>query len=252
MRIVHLGDLHLDAKSLGVSRFDESYHALCMAVGDAIEWKADLLLCTGDFFDPDCGPVAYSCLRVLQEQVVLARARGVRVALLAGNHDVQEDGSGTTVLTPLLPLARSDYGVDLHVLERPGSVLVGTARDGRGVLLHALPFTASSHDYDPAAFMRAAPNTPDMHHVIASHLNVRGIMPGEETNEMPRGRAMELPLEVLAERFPSALVLQGHIHQRQTFRSDVPGCPPIHVAGAVMRITMGERDHEPAYTRVEF
>jgi DNA repair exonuclease SbcCD nuclease subunit len=227
MRLVACSDPHFDRVTCGVPRFEEVKDSMKATVEAAIEHRATAWLCLGDIMDPDCGPVAFKVLELLLSLTTRLLSHGIRPVFLAGNHDVVESGEGTSTLTPL----RSVKGVSLF--ERPGTLDLG-----EGVELLALPFTPSSHGYDVAEFVRDNLR-PGM--VVLSHLVVPGITPGSETTEMPRGREVRLPVDLLKEN----LVLQGHFHKRQIFEGN------IHVIGSLARLTFGEEQNEPGYLLVE-
>jgi DNA repair exonuclease SbcCD nuclease subunit len=146
-----------------------------------------------------------------------------------------EDGIGDTTLSPLRGLHRDDF---VHVVERPKRVVIGD------VHFACLPFTASSHGYDVEEKLREmTAASPRPRTVVLSHLNVPGIVPGEETTEMPRGREITLPEKLAHER--ACLVLQGHFHRRQT--------TPLgtRVVGSLARLTFGEENNRPGFLVVE-
>jgi len=234
-----VSDLHLDAVTMGVPRFPELEQALAHTVQVAAQQKVDAYVFLGDLCDPDSGPTVFKCVELaIRTARCLADAYGIRSYWLAGNHDVIEDGSGLTTLGPIRP-ALGSHGM---VIEHPTS----WALDGATFV--ALPFTATSHAYDPAKFL--ADHLPTGAHggpyVVLSHLNVPGIIPGEETTEMPRGRDITLPLELLAR--PDVLVLQGHYHRQQVHRH--MGAV-VNVCGSLARLTHGEEEHTPGYLLCE-
>jgi DNA repair exonuclease SbcCD nuclease subunit len=261
--VVSTGDWHGDAYLHGTSRFDEVARAVRKSVDVAIERRASLYVFGGDLCDPDSGPVVFRCVELAVECAIRLADGGIPSLWVPGNHDVLEDGSGDSVLSPLRPLcgdgggvlcALSGYGVALSA--RPGVYFC----DGFAVV--TLPFAPTSHAYDPASHLETvAPSLvgadgdlrirPDKRVLIVSHLSVPGIVPGEETTEMPRGREVSLPLEVLATKFPGAVVSQHHYHRRHSFRSKVRGCPSIHVAGSLARLTHGEEDYVPGINLLE-
>ena len=236
MKMLVVSDLHLDAATMGVPRLPELERSLDQAVHHAADAKVDEFVFLGDLADPDIGSGALvRALDVLVRVVMKLRcAYGISSKLLVGNHDVIEDGSGDTTLSPL----RGIEGVT--VLDHPTSWVKGD------LFFVALPYTATSHGYDVRDFL--AKHLTDQPTVVLSHLAVEGIQPGEETKEMPRGREVLLPLDMLEN--PKHLVLQGHYHKGQTFVS--PGGAQVHVVGSLARLTFGEEGNEPGYLIVEW
>jgi DNA repair exonuclease SbcCD nuclease subunit len=241
MKIVCTSDWHLDAVTLGVRRFPELKSAVGKSVDAAIAAKADAYVFVGDLCDPDSGPCVFRCLELAQRTALTLLDNGIKSYWVAGNHDVIEDGSGDTTLTPLFAMP---LGID--VFDRPGSAdpCLGD------VMFTFLPYTATSHAYDPeSALVKHVGALPveGLKHVVFSHLSVPGIVPGEETTEMPRGREVTLPVEFFKGR-DDIVVIQGHYHRRQKFSR---GGVDVHVVGSLARLTFGEQEHEPGYLIVE-
>lgn len=228
---------------MGVARFPELERAVMASVQAAVGVEADAYLFLGDLCDPDCGSVAFRCVELLQRATVmlLEGLQRVQVHHIAGNHDVCEDGSGDTTLTPLRALEHHTDRVYVH--ERPRMIdLQHVNPDGSVEILwmQTLPFCATSHAYDPAALPGLM--TAD---VIAGHLAVPGAQPGEETTEMPRGREVLFPLDRIAERAtPPRLLLNGHYHRRQHTNG-------VHIPGSLARLTYAERDNAPGWLVVD-
>lgn len=240
MRIVAISDLHLDHVTAGVPRFDEISEVVLAAVNNAIITRADLFVCLGDVFDPDSGSIVFKCATFLLQVAQQLASREIPSCWVAGNHDVIEDGSGFTTLSPLRMFKKNPY---VHLFEKPGSVMLKG-----GVEFVAFPFTATSHPYNPMDVV-----LPEGPAIIGSHLHVAGIQPGEETTELPRGREVLLPYEHLdqARRRKDTLLLSGHYHKRQRF-TPPGGRLPIEVIGTPARLTFGESNNVPGYLTIEF
>jgi len=212
-KIVAVSDLHLDWVTRGVSRFEEARGALNQAVECALKIDADLFLFAGDICNPDSGSRVFRCMRAAQDAAMSLSLAGIDNLWLAGNHDVIEDGSGETTLEPL-----KSIGGSTTVLDTPQTWAVQGSPTSNPVTVEvlALPFTATSHAYDPAAFVRDALKRADMRDkplIVLSHLNINGIVPGEETSDMPRGRDVFLPASLLVSA--ATVVIQGHYHRRE-------------------------------------
>jgi DNA repair exonuclease SbcCD nuclease subunit len=241
MRAVVVSDLHGDAITMGVARFAEIESSLWMAAKYAIEIKADKFICLGDVCDPDSGSRTFRVIRLLVAVAATLSDRGIDVIFLAGNHDVIEDGSGETTLEPLRGLYRDagDIG-NVFVIDRPSVGSFSSASTFGNFV--ALPFTATSHTYDPEKFVRE--NWPkDGSVIVLAHLGIEGIQPGEETTDMPRGRDVFLPLAEI-QRHEPIMILSGHYHTPQYFKG-------VHVVGSLARLTASAKNDKPGYLVVE-
>jgi hypothetical protein len=108
------------------------------------------------------------------------------------------------------------------------------------VLLCALPFTASSHSYDPQKYVDST--WKDARRVIvAGHLSIEGVQPGEETKDLPRGRDVMWPH---IDKSNCVLQIAGHYHRRQVHRG-------IQIVGSPARFAFGERDNDPGFLVIE-
>jgi DNA repair exonuclease SbcCD nuclease subunit len=252
VRALFTGDWHSDASTYGVSRHDDVVKAVKQTVEAAVSQKVDLYCFGGDLCDPDD---AIACLRALKLAMwaagTLARA-GIPQVWQAGNHDVFEDGSGDTTLTPLYSMA-STLAQWMWVVEIPTTVRVRNCSP-----VYTLPFTASSHPYDPAKELRTMCTEQETNNgahgegFVMSHLAFPGIQPGEETTEMPRGREVVFPVDELARLRPDRrddwLVAQFHYHRRQTLRLPFA---TVLVPGSAARLAFGEEDNTPGFLLVD-
>jgi DNA repair exonuclease SbcCD nuclease subunit len=247
MKILATGDWHLDAHTAGVPRFDDVKRAIEQTVQAAAAEQVDLYLFMGDLSDPDRGRAFAAAGYACEIATRLLLGWGIASVWLTGNHDVVEDGSGASTLSPLAGVARSwsvvRGGEDLVVADGP---LVLPCFLGRQVDVIALPFTPFCRSYDPAVFLREAAfvcRSPRV--LIAGHLNLEGITPGSETLDMPRGRDVFFPIEeALATFGDRAILLNGHYHERQVYRG-------VQVVGSLERLGFGELRNEPGYLLVE-
>jgi DNA repair exonuclease SbcCD nuclease subunit len=239
MRGLAFSDVHQDFVTEGQPRFNDIGIAVDRVVEHAIREKVDRVFFLGDWGDPDKNLSIFRCIRTMIDVAMALSDHGIHFHAIPGNHDVIEDGSGATTLTPLVELSlRMDH---IHVHERPDF------GDFAGLDVIALPFTPLSHTYDPVQVINDAyclRGNQDQPLVILSHLVVEGIQPGEETTEMPRGRDIILPHRLIGELWPHALILQGHYHRRQKFEN-------VNVVGSLVKLTFDEEDHHPGYVVVE-
>jgi DNA repair exonuclease SbcCD nuclease subunit len=235
MKIVVASDLHADWTSLGVSRFAEVEESAHKVVDHAVRVGAEAFLFPGDLADPDTGGGTFRAQALAVEMAMALAHHDIISVWLSGNHDVCEDGTGQCVLAPLGAL--SMYEPKIHVATRPRVVWLDN-----DVAVLCLPFIPASHGVDMAEAAREL--WPEAHRIIVlSHLTIPGIVPGTETNDMPRGREVLYPL---AETVRAAARIQGHYHQRQMFDPG-DGGPPIIIPGALARLGFGEQDHDPGF-----
>jgi DNA repair exonuclease SbcCD nuclease subunit len=242
MKILCFSDVHLDWITQGVSRYAEISSLVDSIVDKVEEEDVDVVVFAGDMSDPDSGPVVFRALRTMLLLATRLIENQRKFIVVAGNHDVIEDGSGTTTLSPLT--AFKSY--HLAVFEQPG-VVDFVSRRGEKVRFVALPFTATSHPYDPVEFMRRVVWHPGAKAVVISHLTVPGIVPGEEVLEMPRGREVLYPVDSEAN---VSLILQGHYHRRQ-YLNIGKAKTPMQVIGSMVTLCFGEAMNTPGYIIVE-
>jgi len=78
------------------------------------------------------------------------------------------------------------------------------------------------------------------------------VEPGEEANELQRGRDVAYPvdaIEALTKRLGvPAVLIQGHYHRAQTVT--LKGLE-IHIPGSLARLTFNEEGHAPGYLILE-
>lgn len=238
MILVVVSDLHGDRDTLGVSRAPEVATALDEAVQYAIEVEADAFICLGDIADPDSGSAFHAMAMCIEQAHVLAQHEIMNV-WIAGNHDVWEDGTGATCLSPLAAIERRDGANGLiRVAEQPRVIELPDKHS-----LFCLPYTPVSHNYDPReAATHAFAANHDRKIITAGHLMLAGIHPGEETVEMPRGRDVAYPIEETAK---STMRLCGHYHTRQTTAEG------IIIPGSLCRFTFSDEKLEPGFLSIE-
>lgn len=241
MRVVVASDWHVDWSTLGVSRWKEIEAAVTESVDYAIKNEAGLYLFPGDLADPDTGGASWRAAALIITAATRLSRAGVRLVAIPGNHDVCEDGSGKTTLTPLAAL--EDLLPGVYVAEEPRLIWLG-GDPGKYLYVLALPFTAASHGYDTQLTACALwPEEPGARVIVLSHLTVPGIHPGTETTEMPRGREVLYPFHS-TER--AILRVQGHYHHRQLFTAPDNG-PPLVIPGAIARLAFGEENNDPSF-----
>jgi DNA repair exonuclease SbcCD nuclease subunit len=249
VKFVFASDWHHDWVTCGVPRKDDVEKAVVQSVSAAVEMEADGYFFTGDLCDPDDGPSVIRAVRFAMEAAAELARHAVPSFWLAGNHDVVEDGSGETTLSPLKVLGDPERcAKPIYVLDRPRLMLAMGVPERRFNVL-ALPFTATSHRYDPVATVGTfPPHGMSQPLIVVGHLTIPGVQPGEETTEMPRGRDVVFPFAEVARAKP-AFVVNGHYHRRQTF--EAPNGLRIHIPGSLARLTFAEEKNEPAFLVAE-
>lgn len=225
MLIVAVSDLHLDAVTHGVSRFQEVTKAVDQSVQYAIAQRASAYMFLGDLCDPDSGPIVFRCIEVAIRAAVRLHQHLIPSLWLAGNHDVIEAKEAGTTLSPLRSL-----GLDaVYVLEEP------RVFSPKGLFqVCALPFTPSVRPYDPE---KAIPD--EGVDVCIGHLNIEGLAPGSETTEMPRGREVMFPVDKAVSK--SKLVIGGHYHKQQRTPEGV------YIVGSSAVLSFGEEFNSPGF-----
>ena len=231
MKIVTSSDWHHDASTAGFRRAEDVARAAQAVVDAAIEEKVDYFFFLGDLTDPDVG--AFAANEMAIRRALMLAEHGIESYWLVGNHDVVEDGLGTHAMLPLSAVAKVFAEPEVMSPE-PGLRII------------CLPYTSTARSYDPEKEIRAAhAMIPDGSKVIVlSHLMLEGISAGSETNDMPRGRDVFLPYQLIFELWPHALVLSGHYHEQQNFHG-------VNIPGSLVRLTRGEVDNKPGYLVIE-
>jgi len=240
MKVVISSDYHTDRRTAGVSRYDEIRAAAHQTVDVAIAERADAWAFLGDLCDPEDGEEVARGLELMLELESRLRRERIKRILIAGNHDVVESGQGRTVLSPLRALVSSADG-GLHIAETPGCLRVGD------VAILLLPYPPVSRPFDLADYARAMVKDELARGlrtglVLAHATYIPGVVEGEETLEMPRGRVVELPVGVIPEGWTT---VNGHFHTPQV----TPG--GVIVPGALARLTKGEASNEPRFIVLE-
>ena len=233
MKIVVCGDWHLDWMTAGVERFDEVAAAVNQAINYAAQ-HADLFVFLGDLCDPESPRAWRACAFALER----ATALSIPSVWIPGNHDVVDDGHGTTTLSPLAAIEDDR----IQVAEAPVVLTFGE------VQVLCFPYVSRANLYDPEDVVRKMPATGGPV-VMLSHLCLESAGQGSESAEMARGREMFLPAKALVERdLNVAVVLNGHYHQRQEV---VEHGLKVQCAGSLAKLTRGERHNAPAFLVVE-
>lgn len=239
MKLLITSDWHGDWVTHGVRRFAEITAAVDETVRAAVENDVAGYVFMGDLCNPDAGSSVFRTIELALRTAMRLHDARIPSIWVAGNHDVIEDGTKDTTLSPLRALGAA-RGV--HVFEEPGVCLI--MNGGRLLNVLALPFTAAQHGYDVEATAAKLLGKRSKKDTIAvGHLHVPGVAPGEETTEMPRGREVILPVDAL--RPHVSKIFNGHYHRQQRTESGV------WIPGSLARLTFCEERHDPGYLVVE-
>lgn len=228
MKILITSDWHLDAVTAGVSRSADIAEAVDWTVQLATDRMVNLYVFLGDLCDPDANR-APACVAKAINTAQALMARGIGSRWLVGNHDVIEDGSGTSTMEPIEAAG--------HALRKKPMHELFTFTIGKTMLVW-LPFVPKVAAYDPVEFIRSCPTDVDRVFVFG-HLNVPGVVPASETHEMPRGREVWMPTDAIREHWHGkAVIFNGHYHATTDGKKAGVGIP-----GTLQRLTFGEQDN---------
>jgi DNA repair exonuclease SbcCD nuclease subunit len=240
VKAVISSDWHVDHTTHGVRRFVDVAKAVRRTIDFALDNRVDLYVFGGDLCDPDAGSVVFRCVELAIETALRLADQGIISVWIAGNHDVIEDGSGDTTLSPLRALSFTSPHV--FVCESPCVLNFDRSKFRASVM--ALPFTPTTRGYDvEKTIFELGPQLNFTPALSISHLNVPGVIPGEETTEMPRGREVMLPVPTLNKWV--RWMVNGHYHRQQ--RTD----DGVWIPGSLARLTFGEESHEPSFLFLE-
>jgi len=245
-RIVITSDWHLDASTAGFERYEDVERAAIDLFKSATdeEQKADLFIFLGDLCDPDTRR-SHRCIELAACIARNLAYKGVSSRWLVGNHDVVEDGHGTTTLGSIGWL----WGVVratkmLEQKQNPNPLVVDRPEYERfdEFALVWLPYVERSHVYDPEEFIESLPSFEQKHVIVCGHLTVPSAQKGSESGELARGRDIVFPVEACKRKWGNRCTLvNGHYHRRQVTRDGV------HIPGSLVRLRFDEETNEPGY-----
>lgn len=240
MKILVTGDWHLDARTAGYDRFGDLRAAVDWTVELASREHVDLYVMLGDLCDPDTTR-SHRAVGIACDAAAKLANRGIMQAWIAGNHDVIEDGTGSTTMAALRGMSemrcfQRDEPM-MIIAEEPRRMVrfPNDTIDDSSVDLMFLPFTARAKAYDPAKYVQEQELSRHCRKVLVfGHLNVIGADDGSEVEDFPRGREVVFPVdELLAKWGDKCLLFNGHYHRRQTVRG-------VRMPGALGRLGFGE------------
>ncbi|MDC0034797.1 exonuclease SbcCD subunit D [Chloroflexi bacterium] len=255
MLVIHTADIHIgvesyskpDPKSRTSSRLQDFLRSFDELVDYSIKHKADLVLICGDVYKSRNPTQTHQ--REFVKRISKLAKKGIKVFLLAGNHDSPNiPGPATTLeIFPTLEIA------NVHVANELGTEKIET-RSGP-IQIISLPWIRKGdfmslpkyNQLSNEKFNKAIEKTlitdleeqianldPSIPSILASHVSVDLAKTSSEKS-MTLGKDYLLPTKSLANPKLDYIAL-GHIHKHQILNDD----PPVVYSGSLERIDFGE------------
>lgn len=219
MKILHTADWHLGKVVMGRSMLEEQRHFIDDSLLPAIDrTKPDAVIIAGDIFDRQIPPVEAVCL-FSSAVAQICKARHVKLAVIAGNHD------GADRLAVYSDLLREG---GLYISAHPFDTKPLCVEDGFGLTqIHFLPYFDAAQARDAlgrddvrgmnAAFSAVVSEMvgklePKARHVLIGHCFAAGGAVGEAESPLTVGGSDSVDLSVCA---PFDYVALGHLHGPQ-------------------------------------
>jgi DNA repair protein SbcD/Mre11 len=262
IRILHFSDYHLGSDSYGKPNpetgINQRIHDFAARLDQLIDFalanEVDVVLFAGDAFK-NAHPTP-TVQKLLAERIWRLAKGGVRVFLLAGNHDLPRMVANVTAFS-VYPALEVD---NVTVAERAGVYTVDTAKGERlqiAAMPHfwrsallaqvARPLSPSQIDDEINALVAAKVNAlaeqinPTVPVVMTAHLHVDKANVST-AQELYGVSDFQIPLSSLAHpAFP--YVALGHIHKPQVLSDDWKGGTFAAYSGSLERVDFGE-EHE--------
>jgi exonuclease SbcD len=271
VRVLHFSDLHLGIEAHGrpdpatginqrvldvAARLDE-------VVDYAIANDVDLALFAGDAFK-NSNPTP-TLQKMLAERVRRLTRAGVRVFMLAGNHDLPRMAANVTAFSVYSALEAEH----VWIAERP-DVYEIPLRGGRTIQVAAIPHfwprayasqlrdAGAGADVDTDALAHevvasqvralAARVTPGVPALLTAHLEVKGVPKSDSQDRYDTTEVRVGASALVNDAFP--YVALGHIHDaKQKFDR---GGVFVRYSGSLERMDFGEEDDEKGFTVVTY
>ncbi len=233
-KILLTTDWHLDAVTAGKPRLDEACAHIEELIAVLEREAIDVVAFLGDAFDPGqmLGPVYGDVLSRAAGRFASSARMGT--IFIAGNHDVVETSEPRSTLSPLAGIQPWVDG--LFVAERPAVHDVGDVRFLLLPYVSRAAAKANPGDLESAFERCSVKARSGKKLVVLGHMTIPGAVMGSESQELSRGRDLNLPS--LAELEPD-LVANGHYHRHQVVRY---GGVDVVIPGSPLRFTFGEAD----------
>ncbi len=246
LRFFHLSDLHLGKLVHEFSMLEEQAFILQQVLALARQERPDAVLVAGDVYDRGVAPA--DALKLLDDFLVGLSGLGIRVFLIAGNHDSAER---------LAFASRLMAGAGVHIAPAYEGVLTRhTMKDEHGgVDIWMLPFLRPNmvrrHFPDReittwteavSAALGQAQTDPERRHVLLAHQFVTGGQTSE-SEEFAVGGADNVDIAAFNGFDYVAL---GHLHRAQHL-----GRESLRYCGSPLKYSFSEAAHTKSLTVVE-
>ena len=266
MLIIHTADIHIgvenysrpDPKTRTSSRLQDFLRSLDELVDYSIDNEADLVLICGDVYKSR-NPTQTHQREFVKRISRLAR-EGIKVFLLAGNHDSPNvPGPATTLdIFPTLDIENVQIANELNtqiVQTRNGSIqIISLPWIRKGDFMSLEKYNQLSNEKFNSAIEEKLIEDLDkeianldssMPSILASHVSVALAKTSSEKS-MTLGKDYLLPTNFLANPKLDYVAL-GHIHRHQILNDD----PPVVYSGSLERIDFGEEKDSKGFCVID-
>ena len=266
MLIIHTADIHIgvenysrpDPKTRTSSRLQDFLRSLDELVDYSIDNEADLVLICGDVYKSR-NPTQTHQREFVKRISRLAR-EGIKVFLLAGNHDSPNvPGPATTLdIFPTLDIENVQIANELNtqiVQTRNGSIqIISLPWIRKGDFMSLEKYNQLSNEKFKSAIEEKLIEDLDkeianldssMPSILASHVSVDLAKTSSEKS-MTLGKDYLLPTNFLANPKLDYVAL-GHIHRHQILNDD----PPVVYSGSLERIDFGEEKDSKGFCVID-
>ena len=266
MLIIHTADIHIgvenysrpDPKTRTSSRLQDFLRSLDELVDYSIDNEADLVLICGDIYKSRNPTQTHQ--REFVKRVSKLANQGIKVFLLAGNHDSPNvPGPATTLdIFPTLNIENVQIANELNtqiVQTRNGSIqIISLPWIRKGDFMSLEKYNQLSNEKFNSAIeekliedlgKEIANLDSSMPSILASHVSVDLAKTSSEKS-MTLGKDYLLPTKFLANPKLDYIAL-GHIHKHQTLNDD----PPIVYSGSLERIDFGEEKDSKGFCVID-
>ena len=266
MLIIHTADIHIgvenysrpDPKTRTSSRLQDFLRSLDELVDYSIDNEADLVLICGDIYKSRNPTQTHQ--REFVKRVSKLANQGIKVFLLAGNHDSPNvPGPATTLdIFPTLDIENVQIANELNtqiVQTRNGSIqIISLPWIRKGDFMSLEKYNQLSNEKLNSAIEEKLIEDLDkeianldssMPSILASHVSVDLAKTSSEKS-MTLGKDYLLPTKFLANPKLDYIAL-GHIHKHQTLNDD----PPVVYSGSLERIDFGEEKDSKGFCVID-
>ena len=266
MLIIHTADIHIgvenysrpDPKTRTSSRLQDFLRSLDELVDYSIDKKADLVLICGDVYKSRNPTQTHQ--REFVKRISKLANQGIKVFLLAGNHDSPNvPGPATTLdIFPTLDIENVQIANELNtqiVQTRNGSIqIISLPWIRKGDFMSQAKYNQLPNEKFNSAIEekliddlnREIDNLdPSMPSILASHVSTDLAKTSSEKS-MTLGKDYLLPTEFLANPKLDYIAL-GHIHRHQVLNDN----PPVVYSGSLERIDFGEEKDSKGFCSID-